>query len=174
VTSIASTSVQKFVDYHESGIKVTGNGFTCHQFVWRGHDETVDRFFVSVWMRKFVGSSSSVHNLQPFKPQAIAHPNIMKCGPPPSKMTGDCCEDLNKIAKPEIFPECKSKCGMDGCCLGTCFAQPMGFLKDGKFDSSTAITSMNSVFAANPEWHPVRERDRFLVIFTALTFNSSR
>lgn len=77
------------------------------------------------------------------------------CGPPPTKMPTDCCENLDKLVKPEVLSSCHAQCGMNPCCEGDCFAKALGFAKDGKFDKETTIKALNTVFSANTEWQPV-------------------
>lgn len=77
------------------------------------------------------------------------------CGPPPSKKPTDCCENLDKFAKTDLYSSCHTQCGMDHCCEGECFAKGVGFSNGGKFDKATAEKALTAAFAANPEWQPV-------------------
>ena len=82
-----------------------------------------------------------------------------KCGPfPTAKKPTECCENLDKLMKPQLYETCKAQCDQDHCCGATCISNALGFVKDKKFDKVTAKAAISKAFGGDSSWSTVKKQ----------------
>lgn len=73
---------------------------------------------------------------------------FLSCLPFPTTNPGECCPDLFRFVKGDVFDSCKNECTT----LDKCFKPRCIGVTDGNFDSNTALTVLNKFFAGDENW----------------------